>query len=126
MKQVKVYFDGNVLNNGKLDSKGSCSFRLEYGEHSKQKTVELADGMTNNQAEYYGLLNGLLAIKPAMRKEVDLTVTGDSKLVISQITRAWECKEPKLRKLRDCVLDELGKFHSWNAVWIPRDENKAG
>ena len=42
--------------------------------------------MTNNQAEYYGLLAGLEACQAVGVKRI--TVLGDSQLVIKQVTQA--------------------------------------
>lgn len=57
--------------------------------------------MTNNQAEYYGLLAGLEACKAVGVRR--LSVRGDSQLVVKQVTRAehvygslW-CQSPAVK-----------------------------
>ena len=61
------------------------------------------DAVTNNEAEYHGLLQGLRALaqitgNPEL-KAFDLLVQGDSELVIKQCAGAYECRAPNLLPL---------------------------
>jgi ribonuclease HI len=69
-----------------------------------------ADKVTNNQAEYQGLLYGLKAAKREVQREserlptgtampIDLVVQGDSNLIIEQLKGSYNVKSPKLLPL---------------------------
>ena len=81
---------------------------------------------TNNVAEFYGLIEGLEAVKK-LRVTSNLIVMGDSNLVINCVSGKWKTKAPHLVSLRDRAqflirtLEEWG----WNVAleWIPREEN---
>jgi len=121
---VTMYFDGNVNDNGSPDSKGSCTYVLECNGKTKVKTINLVLGITNNQAEFNGLIFGIQALN--RKKEVNLNIIGDSKLVVNQVSRKWECKNQELKKLRGVVDDLLNEVGSWKIKWVSRDKNKAG
>jgi ribonuclease HI len=82
--------------------------------------------MTNNVAEYMGLGHALRWIKDHSRKAeiTSLTVRGDSKLVIHQMTGEWASNKPHLARLRDrCrqLLKDLGCEVRFE--WVGRDRN---
>jgi len=76
---------------------------------------------TNNEAEYMALI---MLLKAAKNHGVSsLRVFGDSKLVVSQISRQWKINLPHLRLLAREAWDLAeGMDISYN--WIPREENK--
>ena len=122
--RIDLYFDGNVINQGTEKAQGTASYLLIDKGSGKQKRETIRLGrVTNNEAEYRGLIQGLGTIKEGVRSKVDLKIFGDSKLVINQINRDWQTKSPQLRIYRDKVLDILPWFGSWEAVWVPREEN---
>ncbi|VEU39873.1 unnamed protein product [Pseudo-nitzschia multistriata] len=58
--------------------------------------------LTNNQAEYQGLLTGLEYVSEALKRvdrlaSVELLVQGDSDLILKQVRGEYACKSPKLR-----------------------------
>lgn len=79
---------------------------------------------TNNFAEYCALGFGLRWIadhKPALD---ELTIFGDSKLVIEQLNKRWNCNAEHLIKLRDRCFELLKLIDKpWSAQWIGRDFN---
>ena len=101
-------------------------------DHGEQKTIHLCRfvGMkhTNNQAEYQGVIDALSVCKDEIRKvmaswnslepcTIDLTVHGDSDLVIQQLSGSWQCRNERLvplwtqatRLLQD--IQSLGRCH---------------
>ena len=63
---------------------------------------------TNNQAEYEGMLLGLRLAQHRGIKEV--LIEGDSALVISQTTKEWQVKDPKMQEKQNEVQDLLKQF----------------
>ena len=53
--------------------------------------------MTNNQAEYHALIEGLKAIRQWKPDRVEIYL--DSKLVVEQVLGRYKIKEPELQKL---------------------------
>jgi len=53
--------------------------------------------MTNNQAEYHALIEGLKAIKEWKPDRIEIYI--DSKLVVEQIKGQYRTKEPDLQRL---------------------------
>jgi ribonuclease HI len=79
--------------------------------------------VTNNEAEYAGLLVGLeLALKNGVQK---LIVEGDSKLVIEQVFHSWKVKHPRLVPLHQKARELAARFVAVEGRWIPRARNGA-
>jgi len=77
--------------------------------------------MTNNQAEYHALIEGLKAIKDWKPDRVEIYV--DSKLVVEQVMGRYKIKEPELQKLHaeaKRLLDGLPH----EIKHVPREENR--
>lgn len=123
-KDLWIHFDGGCLprNPG-----GVATFGWIIGSGEETLTEDngvLTEGpeATNNYAEYCSL--GL-----ALRHLVDhqwtgnLTIYGDSQLVIYQLTEKYKCKAPHLIKLKTRCLELLSKLGNYSAEWIKRENN---
>lgn len=76
---------------------------------------------TNNEAEYMALI---MLLKAAKERGVrSLRVFGDSKLVVSQVSRQWKINLPHLRLLAGEAW-ELADGMDISYSWIPREENR--
>ncbi|HKW58242.1 MAG TPA: ribonuclease HI family protein [Candidatus Dormibacteraeota bacterium] len=53
--------------------------------------------MTNNQAEYHALIEGIKAVKPWMPDRLEIYL--DSNLVVEQVKGNYKIKEPELQRL---------------------------
>jgi ribonuclease HI len=84
---------------------------------------ELLGRVTNNVAEYRGLLLGLAAAREVGATEVELI--GDSELVIKQLTGVYKVKHPDMRPLHAQALAALAAFDRWSARAVPRAQNAA-
>jgi ribonuclease HI len=86
---------------------------------------------TNNQAEYWSLLEGLRwTLDEARRKrlssaEIDLSVHGDSLLVIRQLQGVWKARDARMRELRDKAADLLARFGKVRLQHQPRSRSVA-
>ena len=77
--------------------------------------------VTNNQAEYIGLIAGLLeAEQQGMRR---LAVKGDSETAINQMDGTYACRSDKLIALNDHANEIERRFQRITYTWIPRNQN---
>jgi ribonuclease HI len=113
------FFDGASRGNPGNAGAGALMINNE-GKVVWEKAVFLGK-KTNNEAEYLALITLLKAAKEQGIKT--LKVFGDSKLVISQVSRQWKINLPHLRLLAQRVWD-LSEGMDISYHWIPREENK--
>lgn len=121
MKAIRIFTDGSGM---RPDGKGSgfSWFREDTGE----KHVERVDGLTNNVAEYRGIIAALEAAPEKSAVEI-LT---DSNLVAAQLRKdgvPYRILDPKLLELvqRAEAIAQKRKL-TWKVIWISRRENLAG
>ena len=130
-----VYFDGlcEPCNPGGVVAYGYVIYQDEGALRVKIKSdaqiVGEGEGMTNNVAEYSGLMGAacwlsehVIKIKTTHNHE-RIIIRGDSQLVINQMKGVWKGKSrtsqhfvPLIRKLLD--------GYDVTFEWIPREENK--
>jgi ribonuclease HI len=77
--------------------------------------------MTNNMAEYSGLVRGLDAAVRAGAREV--AIFADSELVVRQLNGDYRVKNARLRDFFDAALVRLKTFERWTIKHIPREAN---
>jgi len=115
---MKLYFDGGCRPN---------PGKREIAVFSEDGSVQLHDYIgygTNNEAEWIALI---WAMSVAIEKKFDdLTIFGDSSLVINQANGLWKIKQESFLPFFEefCSLKvQLPKF---DLKYIPRDSNLAG
>jgi probable phosphoglycerate mutase len=119
--QYKITFDG--ASRGNPGPGSSAAVLWQGGARVGERAVKHPRHVTNNEAEYGGLLVGLeLARDHGVET---LAVEGDSKLVIEHVFGTWKCKCPRLMPLRQRARDLVGAFKSVSGRWIPRERNGA-
>lgn len=77
--------------------------------------------MTNNQAEYHALIEGLKTVREWKPDRLEIYL--DSKLVVEQIKGAYKIKDPDLQKLHaeaTRLLDGL----AYEIKHVAREENR--
>ena len=116
---MEGYFDGASRGNPGKAGAGALLIN-EEGKVVWEASRFLGD-KTNNEAEYMALIMLLKAAKDRGIKS--LRVYGDSKLVVSQISRQWKINLPHLRLLAREAWD-LAEGMDITYSWIPREENK--
>jgi ribonuclease HI len=115
---IRVFVDGA---GARLDGKGSAYafFRPDTGE----KQVIREDGLTNNQAEYRGIILVLETFPNASTVEVRT----DSQVVCAQLNGQYKVRDPKLALLLETVKDVIQRKNlAVQFLWVPRAENLAG
>ena len=123
-----LQFDGGCDFNGTAHARGRWAYRIQDRNRLVTKASGPAVGspVTNNTAEWQGLVEGLQAVgryEPGTCPGI-LLIEGDSDLVISQLTGRWRAKAGPLEEWRDRALDVIaGLYVAWHARWIPRAKN---
>jgi probable phosphoglycerate mutase len=77
--------------------------------------------VTNNVAEYSGLIAGLRAAAEVGASIVDVRM--DSKLVVEQMSGRWKIKHPALKPLATEAHEIEENFERVSYEWIPRAQN---
>lgn len=116
---MQGYFDG--ASRGNPGEAGAGALLMNEKGEIVWETSRYLGKKTNNEAEYAALL---LLLKAAGERGVRrLTVYGDSKLVVSQVSRQWKINLPHLRALAQEAW-KLMEGMSVELEWIPRERNK--
>jgi ribonuclease HI len=113
-------FDGGSRGNPGL---GGCGAVI-YHNHEEiwSGYMFVGDNVTNNYAEYSGLILGL---KQALELNINhLLVEGDSLLVINQLTNVYKCKSKNLLELNETAKQLATEFTSISFQHILRNKNK--
>lgn len=115
-----LYFDGGSLGNPGKGGAGYQLFALN-GRTMRESAVRMNGICTNNQAEYVGLIHGMTAALHCGVQQ--LTVYGDSEVVIKQVLGQYQVKNPVLIGLHQRASALKQRFNSIQLQWIPREKN---
>ncbi|MFL5995467.1 MAG: bifunctional RNase H/acid phosphatase [Streptomyces sp.] len=121
MREFIVEADGGSRGNPGPAGYGSVVLDAATGE-TLVETYEYLGVVTNNVAEYRGLLAGLRAAHD-LDPSASVHVRMDSKLVVEQMSGRWKIKHPDMKPLAL----EAGRVFPPGRVtyeWIPRAQNK--
>ncbi|MET7688343.1 bifunctional RNase H/acid phosphatase [Streptomyces sp. NPDC005483] len=121
MREFIVEADGGSRGNPGPAGYGSVVLDAATGE-TLVETYEYLGVVTNNVAEYRGLLAGLRAAHD-LDPSASVHVRMDSKLVVEQMSGRWKIKHPDMKPLAR----EAGRVYPPGQVtyeWIPREQNK--
>lgn len=128
MNQFFVYSDGGSRGN---PGPAGYGFVIKWKVESRKLKVIEGSGylceMTNNQAEYHGILAALEKIKEVTAKDDKSKINCflDSQLIVEQMNGKYKIKNEGLKplywKIRELIM-ELGGNISFKH--IPREENK--
>ncbi len=123
-----MFFDGCSKSNP--GASGAGAVILKNGDEIWSGCEFVGDEKTNNFAEYSGLILGLRAWVGIIEKrsdddagEMNLSVYGDSLLVINQMQAKWKVKSENLVSLYKEAREIVNKFRNVSFTWIPREKN---
>ncbi|XP_074347277.1 uncharacterized protein LOC141686121 [Apium graveolens] len=89
--------------------------------HHLMSAIHFKFYVTNNDAEYEALINGLkIALEVGV---VNLIARSDSKLVVNQVNGGFQARGPRMELYMRCVQHLLRKFGSAKLERVPREEN---
>ncbi|MDR2113799.1 MAG: bifunctional RNase H/acid phosphatase [Bifidobacteriaceae bacterium] len=118
-----VEADGGSRGNPGTAGYGALVRDAATGAVLAERAAYLGETVTNNVAEYSGLIAGLEAaqeVDPAAALEVRM----DSKLVVNQMAGVWKIKHPDLQPLA-AQARTLLRGRSVQFTWVPRAQNQA-
>ncbi len=119
-RAVIVYSDGGSRGNPGPAGYGAVVFASDGSTVLAERAASLGR-VTNNVAEYAGVIAGLEAAKELGATGV--TVRMDSKLVIEQLSGRWQVKHPDMKPLARKASGLLAGFAKVSLNWVPRAEN---
>jgi len=122
---VHVHFDGACEEAGGKRI-AAYGYTLEgAGLHREDFGLAVPPGhlrATSNVAEYVGAICALEWLQ-AQRYVGEVRVSGDSQLVIRQMTGAYRVRAEHLRPYHERLLQLARSFRSVEFRWVPREEN---
>lgn len=118
-------FDGACQPN---PGEGGSGYVLtdEYGSRILSGQHYIGDECTSNVAEYFGLIEGLKALRDSGHYVGHLNIEGDSELVIKQLQNHYSVRSNRLRPLHNRAKHHLKTqtgFGSYSISWIDRCYN---
>jgi len=118
-QRVHVYIDGCSKGNPGISACGVV-FTDEKNQIFWQTNRALGD-MTNNEAEYSGLITALtLALEHGWKK---IRVFSDSQLMVNQMTGVYRIKKKELQQLAKQVAAQIKQLDEFSIEYIPREQN---
>jgi ribonuclease HI len=117
----ELYFDGSCWPNPGGEAKYGCVICIGERTHTLNKSLGKTPTMTNNIAEWEGLIAGLKEC--VLLKIKELAVYGDSMLVIMQAKGEWRCKAEHLKQYPIICGELIEKFDRIKFEWIDREQN---
>jgi len=120
-RRLQVEADGGSRGNPGPAGYGAVVRDAQTGEVLAEDCAFLGR-VTNNVAEYSGLVAGLRAAA-RLAPGADTEVRMDSKLVVEQMSGRWQIKHPDLRPLAAQARQAAGKLGRVTYTWVPRARN---
>ena len=119
-ERVLIYADGGSRGNPGPAGYGAVVFAAD-GRTVLAQRSEFLGRVTNNVAEYSGLIAGLRAA--AELGATTVAVRMDSKLVVEQMSGRWQVKHPDMKPLARTAMGLVRGFERVTFEWIPRARN---
>jgi broad specificity phosphatase PhoE/ribonuclease HI len=116
---VVVHADGGSRGNPGPAGYGAVVFAPD-GTVLAERAAALGN-VTNNVAEYSGLIAGLEAARELGATRV--TARMDSKLVVEQMSGRWKVKHPDMKPLAARATELVNQFEQVDFEWVPRGLN---
>lgn len=114
-----LYFDG--ASKGNPGKSGSAAVLYKGEKEVANVGKYIGPRKTNNEAEYMGLIFGLILCIQLNIKNVK--VYGDSQLIIKQMTGEYAVKNERLKKLYEDVRKLIVEFESIGFEHVRREKN---
>ena len=117
---LEIYVDGGARGNP-----GPAAAGVVIRDRDRNEPVHeggyFLGVMTNNAAEYQGLIRSLELAKAMGGR--DAAIHSDSQLMVRQVTGQYRVKSPSLKPLHDQVRRLLTCFKDWRITHVYRESN---
>lgn len=119
--QALIHIDGGARGNPGPAAAG-VSITTPDGTEALHEAGYWLGELTNNEAEYQGLLHALKAALELGFESVH--VRSDSELMVKQIKGEYRVKAANLKPLFGEAREQLSKFPQWSIEHVRREKNK--
>jgi len=119
--QALIHIDGGARGNPGPAAAGVCITTPDGSEALHEAGYWLGN-LTNNEAEYQGLLHALKAAKQMAFESVH--IRSDSELMVKQIKGEYRVKAENLKPLFAQAREGLSHFPKWSIEHVRREKNK--
>ena len=119
--QALIHIDGGARGNPGPAAAGVCITTPDGSEALHEAGYWLGE-LTNNEAEYQGLLHALKAASQLGFESV--AIRSDSELMVKQIKGEYRVKAANLKPLFAEARKLLGGFPAWGIEHVRREKNK--
>ncbi len=119
--QALIHIDGGARGNPGPAAAGVC-ITTPDGDTALHEAGYWLGELTNNEAEYQGLLHALKAAAELGFESV--TIRSDSELMVKQIKGEYRVKAPNLKPLFATARERLDSFRGWSIEHVRREKNK--
>lgn len=110
--EVEVYFDGGFDRSSQISGIGIAVYYKKNGEDWRCRINDrLLQLESNNEAEYAALYRAIELLGEIGVKQVPVTITGDSQVVLKQLSGEWPCFDETLNKWLDRIESKLESLH---------------
>ncbi|MFK2824154.1 reverse transcriptase-like protein [Bacillus sp. B190/17] len=105
---VEVYFDGGFERDTQTAGVGIVIYYKKNGDQWRCRVNEQMTQLeSNNEAEYAALYKAIGLLETIGVKQVPVTITGDSHVVLKQLTGEWPCFDDTLNKWLDRIESKI-------------------
>jgi ribonuclease HI len=119
--QALIHIDGGARGNPGPAAAGVC-ITTPDGTEALHEAGYWLGRLTNNEAEYQGLLHALEAAKELGFETIH--VRSDSELMVKQIQGEYRVKAANLKPLFATARARLDHFREWSIEHVRREKNK--
>jgi ribonuclease HI len=129
-KEYVLSFDGacEPVNPGGVASFGYLIIHDDVEHSYGNGVVGEGEGMTNNVAEYTGLIEGMIAVSKIVERGDTLEIRSDSQLAVRQMNGMYRVRSERIRPLYERAqklkkaLEKKGIRVKLN--WVSREQNE--
>ncbi|MGB1123886.1 MAG: ribonuclease HI family protein [Phycisphaeraceae bacterium] len=119
--QALIHIDGGARGNPGPAAAGVCITTPDGSEALHEAGYWLGE-LTNNEAEYQGLLHALKAAAELGFESIH--IRSDSELMVKQIKGEYRVKAANLQPLFATAREGLAGFNEWSIEHVRREKNK--
>ena len=119
--QALIHIDGGARGNPGPAAAGVCITTPDGSEPLHEAGYWLGE-LTNNEAEYQGLLHALKAASELGFESIH--IRSDSELMVKQIKGEYRVKAENLKPLFTTARERLAGFSKWTIEHVRREKNK--